>query len=67
MGRNKKLRIRIRALQHMRDLHLQKIMREKERPSPNQALIRHWSTEVAAWERALHRLERRLHRGKQHE
>ncbi|OGW48517.1 MAG: hypothetical protein A2V62_03045 [Nitrospirae bacterium RBG_19FT_COMBO_58_9] len=67
MGRNKKLRARIEGLRSVIAVHLRKIAREQNRPSPDDTLLRHWKTEIAAWQRTVRNLERRLVKGKRHE
>ncbi|MGA6828507.1 hypothetical protein ACO9S2_12930 [Nitrospira sp. NS4] len=67
MGRNKKLRARIEGLRSVIAVHLRKIAREQNRSFPDDTLIRHWKTEIAAWQRTVRNLERRLGKGKRHE
>jgi hypothetical protein len=67
MGRNKKLRIRIASLQQRITDHRIKVALERQRPTPNASLIRHWSVEIKAWEHTVEQLTRRLKKGKRHD
>ncbi|MDP3089874.1 MAG: hypothetical protein Q8N04_04310 [Nitrospira sp.] len=67
MGRNKKLRTRIAGLRGVIAIHLRKIARERSRSVPDDTLIRHWKTEITAWQRTAKNLERRLGKGSHHE
>lgn len=64
MGKNKQLRARLYGLREMIRLHLKKIEMELGRPSPDDGLIRHWKTEIAAWKRTAMKIELRLKKGK---
>lgn len=67
MGRNKKLRIRIDSLALRITDHQIKIALERQRPTPNVSLIRHWAVEIRAWEQTIEQLTRRLKKGKRHD
>ena len=67
MGRNKKLRTRIAGLRSVIAIHLRKIAREQNRSVRDNTLIRHWKTEITAWQRTVKNLERRLMKGRHHE
>jgi hypothetical protein len=47
--------------------HQIKIALERQRTMPNLSLIRHWETEIRAWEHTAESLKRRLKRGKRHD
>ena len=48
-------------------IHVRKIAREQNRSVPDDTLIRHWKTEITAWQRTIKNLERRLVKGRHHE
>jgi hypothetical protein len=60
MGRNKELRKKIAAQRVVAEKHEEKIRREREKPEPDEGVIRTWQREIAAARNKLDSLTRRL-------
>jgi uncharacterized coiled-coil DUF342 family protein len=60
MGKNKKVRKRLKGLEEQIELHEAKVAQESSRFIPDQGRIRHWQTELRAWRAQAARLQRRL-------
>jgi hypothetical protein len=54
------LKRRVESLQRQIDEHLAKIAQGRTRSFPDQGLIRHWETEIAAFRVAVERAQKRL-------
>ena len=59
MGK-RKLRRRIESLERMIREHWRKIVEEKQKTNVDKGLIRHWETEIQAFEEGIQRAKKRL-------
>ena len=64
MGKNKKIRKRIKGLERRIREHEEKIATEKEQINPDVGLISHWESESKGWQEQIERKRRRLPEGR---
>jgi hypothetical protein len=62
VGRNKKLREKIAALERNIEAHKRKTAIEAAKLIPNEDFMSHWRAEIAEWDKQRVRLLRRLRR-----
>jgi hypothetical protein len=60
VGRNKTLKESIGSLERRVASHQEKVRLERLKDNPQQGPIKHWPTEIAAWESRMARLKHRL-------